>query len=78
LPTDEDIERYYEVVRQSLRTRGVRGARPAVEEQALRVLQLFNSVEGEALYYRVVDTEDRMQADEGTYVLQGTVDLSRT
>ncbi len=75
LPTDEDIERYYEEVRQSLRTRGVRGARPAVEEQALRVLQTFNRVEGETLYPRVVDSEHRMQADEDTYVLHGTVDL---
>jgi hypothetical protein len=75
LPTDEDIGLYYEEVRQSLRTRGVRGARPAVEEQALRVLQIFNRVEGETLYPRVVDSEHRMQADEDTYVLHGTVDL---
>lgn len=75
LPTDEDIERYFEEVRQSLRTRGVRGARPAVEDQALRVLQIFNRVEGGALYPRVFDSEHRMQADEDTYVLHGTVDL---
>lgn len=75
LPTDQDIERYFEEVRQSLRTRGVRGARPSVEDQALRVLQTFNRVEGETLYPRVIDSEHRMQADEETYVLHGTVDL---
>lgn len=75
LPTDDDIERYFEEVRQSLRTRGVRGARVQVEEQALEVLQIFNRIEGPALYPRVVDSEHRMQADEDSYVLHGTVDL---
>jgi len=75
LPTDEDIGSYFADVVQSLRTQGIRGARPQVEEQALKVLQLFNQIEGPDLYPRVIDTEHRMQANEESYVLRGTVDL---
>lgn len=75
LPDDADITRYFNEVRQSLRTRGVRGARVAVEDQALDLLKLFNTLEGPTLYPRVVDTEHRMQADERTYVLHGTADV---
>ncbi len=75
VPSDEEIREYFEDVRQSLRTRGIRGARPKVEDQALEVIQLFNRVEGPTLYPRVIDSEHRMQADEDTYVLHGTADL---
>lgn len=75
LPTDDNIKTYFADVAQSLRTRGIRGARPQVEEQALRVVQLFNQIEGPEVYPRVIDTEHRMQANEESYVLQGTVDL---
>lgn len=75
VPSDDDIREYFDDVRQSLRTRGIRGARAQVEEQALEVIQLFNRVEGNTLYPRVVDSEHRMQADERTYVLHGTADL---
>jgi len=75
LPTDADIETYFVDVSQSLRARGIRGARPQVEQQALKVVQLFNQVEGPTVYPRVVDTEHRMQAIEGSFVLHGIVDL---
>lgn len=75
LPNDNDIESYFREVHASLRARGVRGARIEVEEQALKVLQLFNRVEGPELYPRVVDTEHRMQSDQDKFVLHGTVDV---
>ncbi|MBM3156558.1 MAG: PD-(D/E)XK nuclease family protein [Chloroflexi bacterium] len=75
LPTDEDIERYFSQVQASLRARGIRGARVAVETQALRLIQIFNRVEGPTLYPRVVDTEHRMQSDETDFILHGTVDV---
>lgn len=74
-PADEDIDGYFDEVSQSLKTRGIRGARAAVEEQARNVLKIFNTVEGPTLYPRVVDSEHRMQANETEYVLHGTVDL---
>ncbi len=74
-PSDEDMARYFQQVQGSLHARGIRGARLAVEEQALRVLQTFNRVEGPDLYPRVVDTEHRMQSDEISFILQGTVDV---
>jgi putative RecB family exonuclease len=75
LPGNEDIKRYFVDVAQSLRTQGIRGGRTAVDEQAIRLLQQFNTVEGPHLYPRVVDSEYRMQSDEGDYILRGTVDL---
>ena len=74
-PTDADIARYFRQVQASLRARGVRGARAAVEEQALEVIQIFNRVEGPDLYPRVVDTEHRMQSDQTDFILAGTVDV---
>lgn len=74
-PSDEDIERYFRQVQASLRARGIRGARVAVEEQALRLVQIFNREEGPTLYPRVVDTEHRMQSDETDFILHGTVDV---
>ena len=75
LPTDEDIERYFAQVQNSLRARGIRGARVQVEEQALELVKTFNREEGPGLYPRVVDTEHRMQSDETSYILSGTVDV---
>jgi len=75
LPSDEDIRRYFLQVQASLRARGIRGARSAVEEQALRIIQIFNREEGPDLYPRVVDTEHRMQSDQGDFILHGTVDV---
>ena len=75
LPTDDDIEQYFRQVQASLRARGIRGARVAVEEQALDLLKTFNQVEGPTLYPRVVDTEHRMQSDETNFILHGTVDV---
>lgn len=75
IPTDENIEQYFQQVQASLRARGIRGAHAAVEVQALRLLQTFNQVEGPILYPRVVDTEHRMQSDETNFILHGTVDV---
>jgi len=74
-PSDSDMDTYFDEVSQSLKTRGIRGARRVVEDQAREVVKLFNRIEGPTLYPRVVDSEHRMQASETDYVLHGTVDL---
>ena len=79
IPTDQDIERYFNEVDSALRARGissVRAFRHAFESNAaLRRLKLFNQIEGPELYPRVRDTEHRLQSDRGNYLLHGTVDV---
>lgn len=79
IPTDQDIERYFNEVDTTLRARGIRSVRAfrqaAEREAALRRLKLFNQIEGPQLYPRVQDTEHRLQSDFGDYLLHGTVDV---
>lgn len=74
LPTDQDIDVYFREVENSLRARRIR-ALPAVRDQALEILKRFNRLEGPVLYPRVLDTECRLQADQGSYILHGNVDV---
>ena len=79
LPTDQDIENYFNEVDQALRVRGVQSVRASTQaaerKAALRRLKLFNQIEGPKLYPRVRDTEYRLQSDQGDYLLYGTVDV---
>ncbi len=74
LPTDSDIERYFTEVENALKARRIRAV-GNVREQALRVLTRFNSLEGPALYPRIIDTECLLQADQQDYILHGNVDV---
>lgn len=75
LPTDADIEKYFNEVDSALKARGIRAVRKAERDAALRRLKLFNQIEGPQLYPRVRDTEHRLQSDRGDYLLHGTVDV---
>lgn len=78
IPTDEDIDEYFTEVENGLRARRIYAVRN-VREHAKKVLKRFNNLEGPTLYPRVVDTECRLQADRGNYILHGNVDvLART
>jgi RecB family exonuclease len=74
LPTNTDIESYFLDVENSLHARRIRAV-AHIRDQALEVLKRFNNLEGQALYPRVIDTECRLQADQGSYILHGTVDV---
>ncbi|MBX3458555.1 MAG: PD-(D/E)XK nuclease family protein [Planctomycetes bacterium] len=74
LPSNADIDEYFNEVRNALNSRQIR-ASEAVREQALTVLKRFNALEGPTLYPRVLDTECRLQTDQQTYVLHGNVDV---
>ena len=76
-PSDSDIEGYFGNVENSLRARGIREVRN-IRDQALNVLKRFNKVEGPELYPRIRDTECRLQADRGDYILHGNVDVIAT
>ena len=79
IPTEQDIELYFNEVDTALRIRGIRSVRAytqaAERDAALRRLKLFNEIEGPELYPRVRDTEHRLQSDRDDYLLHGTVDV---
>jgi len=75
IPTDQDIEDYFNEVDRSLRARRISSLRLAERDAALSRLKLFNAIEGPTLYPRVRDTEHRLQSDRGSYLLHGTVDV---
>ncbi len=74
LPTDADIENYFMEVENALIARRIRAVQ-SVRDQAKIVLKRFNSLEGPILYPRIIDTECRLQADQGQYILHGNVDV---
>jgi putative RecB family exonuclease len=74
MPTDEDIEGYFAEVENGLRARRIYAV-AGIRDHALTVLKRFNALEGPTLYPRVVDTECRLQADQGTHILHGNVDV---
>lgn len=76
IPTDEDIERYFREVENTLRARDIY-AMNNVSEMALLVLQRFNRIEGPSLYPLVLETECKLEADRDSYVLEGRVDVLR-
>ncbi len=77
MPTDQDIEGYFLEVENALRARRIRAVQN-VRDQALTILKRFNTLEGPALYPRVIDTECRLQADQQTFILHGNVDVLAT
>jgi PD-(D/E)XK nuclease superfamily len=75
MPSDADIEHYFGEVQNALRSHGVRPASPAVAEKAMRVLKIFNRVEGPSLYPLIRETEYRLESERSQYVLRGVVDV---
>ena len=74
LPTNSDIENYFTEVENALVARRIRAGQRE-RNQALKILKRFNSLEGPKLYPRIIDTECRLQADQGQYILHGNVDV---
>lgn len=74
LPTDVDIDNYFMEVENALVSRRIRAVQ-SVRDQAKIILKRFNSLEGPTLYPRIIDTECRLQADQGQYILHGNVDV---
>jgi len=77
IPLDTDVETYFTEVEDSLRARGIKAINQSVRDTALKVLKIFNRVEGVNLYPYVLDTECALQADQGNYILHGIVDVLR-
>ena len=75
IPTDAEVDSYFGEVENALRTQGIRPVSSNVRDQALRVIQNFNNLEGPSLYPRVVDTEYRLESDRNRYIMRGVVDV---
>jgi hypothetical protein len=75
VPSDDDIEEYFEEVAEALKTRNIYPMSKETEQTALEYIQRFNQREGEALYPRVVDTEHRLQSNRDDFILEGVVDV---
>lgn len=74
IPTDTDIEGFFNEVENTLRAQGMR-VPGKVKDFALKILKNFNRIEGNTLYPKVIDTEHRLQADRQDYILFGVVDV---
>lgn len=75
MPSDADVDQYFNDVQNALKSHGVRPASPAVTAKASRVLRIFNRVEGPTLYPLIRDTEFRLESERPQYVLRGVVDV---
>lgn len=64
IPIDSDVEIYFTEIENSLRARGIRTINSEVRNTALKVLKIFNRVEGPTLYPNVIDTECKLQSDQ--------------
>lgn len=75
MPSDADVERYFDEVEQALRAHGIQPASLREAAQAKQVLKAFNTLEGPLLYPKVLDTEFRLESERKTFVLRGVVDV---
>lgn len=75
LPTDADVDNYFNEVEKALRAHGIRPVTDIVAEQAKQVLKTFNVLEGPTLFPRVLDTEYRLESERANFILRGVVDV---
>lgn len=75
LPTNSDIDSFYNQVEAGLKSRGIRALNINMRNLALELIKRFNKIEGPHLYPMVKDTEHRIQNDQGGYILHGVVDV---
>ncbi|MDG6250793.1 PD-(D/E)XK nuclease family protein [Methanocalculus sp.] len=75
IPSDIDVEKYFEIVNQSLVRQGIRAMNAKEEKHALKVIKKFNEIEGPKLYPNIIDTEFSFQSDMGEFILEGIVDV---
>lgn len=75
-PTDINIEEYFKNVENALRARQI-SVMNNIREEAKELILRFNRIEGPTFYPKVIDTECRLETDQGKYILQGTVDVVR-
>ncbi len=75
IPSDQDIEDYFNAVTEALKARGIRPYSQKARDSARGYLTRFNSEYGRHLYPRVIDTEHKLRADMDDFYLHGVVDV---
>jgi len=75
VPDDDTITLFFNQVDNALRAHGIRPFSPKLSLYVLDLIKKFNRIEGPSLYPRVIDTEYRLQNDQGDYILHGVVDV---
>ncbi len=75
IPSDVELELYFNQVESSLKAKGMKAINKDIRVLALKVLKIFNHLEGPSLYPNVLDTECKLQTDKGDYILHGVVDV---
>ena|GEM_PF-1782554 len=75
IPTDEEIENYFEEVINALRAQSVYKINDKAAESVKKRIKRFNREEGPKLYPNIVDTEHRLQSTMDQYILEGLVDV---
>jgi len=75
IPTDKEVEKYFNEVENSLKARGIRAINKRLRDQALDILKRFNKIEGPYLYPLVIDTEHRVKGLGNGYIMEGVVDV---
>jgi len=75
VPSDDDIEEYFEGVMNALRAQNIYQIGEKASEKALENIKRFNQRMGPDLYPRVRDTEHKLQSTQQKFILEGVVDV---
>lgn len=75
IPSRADIERYFTQVSNALIAHGTKPMSGDAKDRALAYIKRFNEQMADELYPRVKDTEHRLQSQQESFVIEGTVDI---
>ncbi|MHA1222502.1 MAG: PD-(D/E)XK nuclease family protein [Candidatus Heimdallarchaeaceae archaeon] len=80
LPTEDEIDDYFDLVAKALKSQGIRPLSGGLERRARKLVKMFINKFGMILFPRVKDTEHKLQIqstlDNGIdYILHGVVDV---
>ncbi|UXM84078.1 PD-(D/E)XK nuclease family protein [Methanococcus aeolicus] len=78
LPTEADVEELFNKANETLKSRGIipiSKENDKLISNLKELLKKFNKIEGKHLYPKIIDTEVRLQADMGDYLLYGVMDV---
>lgn len=80
IPTEDEIDSYFDSVAKALRSQGIKPLSKGLEDRARKLIKIFINKFGNFLFPRVKDTEHRLEIqsslNDGTeYILHGVVDV---
>jgi len=75
VPSDYDIETYFNSVVNAMRAQNTCQVSQKASERALQKIKEFNRIEGPKIYPKIKDTEHHLQAKVDEYIIEGVVDV---